>query len=69
MTDRELLKVYMQGFKDELYGREDIKFYITDSPYKSPAYKLGRLHGLASDEQTSLDYLSGEQIIKMIKDI
>lgn len=67
MTDKEILDVYMQGFNDELDGKEDIKFYITDSPYKSPAYKLGRLNALVGDDCRSVDYLSGEEILKIIK--
>ncbi len=67
MTDKELLDVYMLGFEHELDGKEDIKFYITDSPYKSPAYKLGRLHSALGDDCRSFDYLSGDEILKIIK--
>jgi len=67
MTDEELLEVYMNGFTDELDGKEDIKFYLDDHPLKSPAYKLGKLHAAVGDDCRSVDYLSKEEIIKMIR--
>lgn len=67
MVDKELLEIYMQGFNDELDRKEDIKFYITDSPYKSSAYKLGKWHATIGDDIRSVDYLSNEEILKMIK--
>jgi len=67
MTDKELLDVYMLGWHNELEGKEDIAFYLGDHPLKSVAYYKGKSHCFLGDEQTSFDYLSGEEIIKMIK--
>lgn len=67
MTDEELLEVYMNGFTDELDSKEDIKFYLGDHPLKSKAYKLGRLDARLGDDNPNLDYRSGEEIIKMIR--
>lgn len=67
MTNEELYTNYMLGFTDELDGKEDIKFYLSDHPLKSPAYKLGRLHAVIGDDCRSVDYLSREEIIKMIR--
>lgn len=67
MTDEKLIELYMLGFEHELEGEEDIKFYLGDHPLKSPAYKLGKLHAAVGDDCRSVDYLSREEIIKMIR--
>jgi len=67
MEDEKLIELYMNGFTDELEGKEDIKFYLGDHPLKSPAYKLGRLDAYWGDDNPNLDYRSKEEIIKMIR--
>jgi len=66
MTDEELLEVYMNGFTDELDGKEDIKFYLGDHKLKSKAYYAGRADAFYGDDNPNLDYRSNEEIIKMI---
>nr|DAI89642.1 MAG TPA: hypothetical protein [Caudoviricetes sp.] len=67
MRDEELLEVYMIGYQDELYGRENMKFYLGDHKLKSRAYYMGRAHYCIPEKQTSLDYASEEEIIKWIR--
>ena len=54
----------MKGFRDELDGS-------TGTPpdgLGTSAYKLGALHAVIGDDVKSVDYLSDEEIVKMIKD-
>lgn len=67
MTDNELLEVYMIGFNEELEGKENMRFYLSDHKLKSKAYYLGRSHAFLGDEQTKFDYLSNEEITKIIR--
>lgn len=59
-VDDLLLKVYMQGFKDELKGK-DIHLQLLR------AYELGRTDAIIGDDVRSVDYQSNEEILKRIK--
>lgn len=65
--DNIILNYYMLGFKDELRGTSTI--VPDDNPIYSKAYNLGAFHAIAGDDQTSLDYLTGEEILERIKNI
>lgn len=62
--DKELLKWYMKGFKDELNGTSTVE---SDNPLENKAYKLGALHAEIGDDVRSVDYLSEEEILYIIK--
>lgn len=59
-VDRLLLKVYMQGFKDELKGKDFHSQLLR-------AYNLGRTDAIIGDDVRSVDYQSNEEILKRIK--
>ncbi len=65
-NDLMLLEYYMLGFRDELYGSSTIIDDI-NNPLHLKAYNLGTFHAIAGDDQTSLDYLTGEEILERIK--
>ena len=52
------------GFSDELDDVLSIKF---NSELENRAYNLGRVHAIVGDDVKSVDYLSDEEIIKLIK--
>jgi hypothetical protein len=62
--DEELLTCYMKGFKDELYGTST---EVYDVELKNRAYRLGAQHAIIGDDVRSVDYLTNEEILKMIK--
>ena len=62
ITDKSLLELYTQGFEDELDG----KFTLKEDAEKR-AYDLGRLHALVGDNARSVDYLTEEEILNLIK--
>ncbi len=61
-----LLEYYMLGFRDELYGSSTIIDDI-NNPLHLKAYNLGVFHAITGDDQTSLDYLTDEEILERIK--
>ena len=63
-TDENLLKWYMKGFNDELWGTSTVE---SDSPLEMKAYRLGADHALMGDEISSIDKLTNYQILKLIK--
>lgn len=62
MTDRQLLKEYYAGFIDSLYNKID-KIREIDNK----AYRLGNLHAVIGDDVKSLDSLTQEEILKILK--
>lgn len=64
VSDDELMGCYMHGFMDELDNNQDYDF---GSPIKNKAYNMGRGHALVGDDCRSVDYLSKEEIINMIR--
>lgn len=64
VSDEELLGCYMHGFMDELDNNQDYDF---GSPIKNKAYNMGRGHALLGEDCRSVDYLSKEEIINMIR--
>ena len=65
VNDEELLKVYMDGFDDELWSR-DYRAY--DHAMKDHAYIMGRGDAVIGDDVASFDEQSNEDILKRIKD-
>lgn len=60
--DKELLEWYIQGFKDELLEED------RNVPKEfDRAYRLGQSHAIIGDDCRSVDYLSNEEILKLIK--
>jgi len=64
VSDEELMSCYIHGFMDELDNNQDYDF---DSPIKNRAYNIGRAHAFVGDDVRSVDYLSREEIINMIR--
>ena len=64
VTDKSLLKWYMKGFNDELHGTSSI---VSDNELENEAYSLGASHAIIGDDVRSVDYLSNEKILKLIK--
>ena len=60
-TDERLLELYRLGFSDELNGVDQ------SEKYSSSAYSLGQMHAIVGDEITSIDQLTNEEILELIK--
>lgn len=63
-SDIVILEYYMKGFKDELRGTSTV---MPDSSVLKTAYRLGAEHAIIGDGVQSLDLLTNEEILKMIK--
>lgn len=61
MNREDKLDLYMEGFNDELYNK------ISQEKMKIKAYRLGSLHAIIGDDVRSVDNLSDEEILKLIK--
>lgn len=66
MTDENILKVYLQGFKDELNS----VFYNSkvNQNLDGKAYNLGGLHAIVGDDVASIRNLSNVQILEIIRE-
>ena len=62
--DEELLKWYIKGFHDELWSDVTPE---SDIELENKAYKLGRIHSSVGDDCRSVDYLTDEEILDLIK--
>ena len=62
--DEELLKWYIKGFHDELWSGVTPE---SDIELENKAYKLGRIHAIVGDDCRSVDYLTDEEILDLIK--
>lgn len=68
MAENEyLLDVYKKGFSDELKGVFDGAWHQMDNIRIIRAYNLGISHALIGDDVRLVDYLSDEEILKMIR--
>lgn len=63
MSDNEIMFWYMKGFNDELYGTTS----TIDDELSLKAYNLGATHAIVGDDIRSVDYLTNEEILNMIK--
>jgi len=61
-----LLKWYMKGFNDERRGTSTVE---SDNRIDMVAYHLGAQHAIISDDVSSIDKLSNEEIIDVIEDM
>jgi hypothetical protein len=64
VTNKELLKIYMQGFNDELNSKTSANQY---DDLKQRAYNLGRIDAIAGDDVSSVDLQSKEEILDKIR--
>lgn len=64
MTDKDLLDWYMKGFHDELWGSTTTE---ADEYLNNIAYQLGSQHAIIGDDVSSIDLLTNEEILSMIK--
>jgi hypothetical protein len=62
-TDKTLLGYYMKGFDDELRGTSS----VVPEGELLKAYSLGVLHAIVGDDVRNVDYLSEEEILKLIR--
>jgi hypothetical protein len=62
--DQELLRTYMLGFNDGLYGKVAEPWAVE---ILSKAYQIGYADALIGDDVMSSDYESNESILKRIK--
>lgn len=65
MTDENILKVYLQGFNDELNSVFDNS--KVNKNLDGKAYNLGGLHAMVGDDVSSIRNLSDKQILEIIK--
>jgi hypothetical protein len=66
-TDKELLKIYMVGFNDEL-ARDYLTNHKTyNVPIEHNAYIIGRADAIIGDDVSSSDEQSDEEILERIK--
>jgi hypothetical protein len=65
MTDKDILKIYMEGFNDELLDKLDSR--KINSNLDGKAYVMGSFDALHGDDVRSVDYQSDEEILKRIK--
>lgn len=63
--DQELLNIYMEGFYDELDGDFDEDKYYGQLQEKS--YLLGKDHAIIGDDVSSIDKLTDEEVLNIIK--
>ena len=64
VSDEELLGCYMHGFMDELDNNDN---YVFDLPIKNRAYNIGRSHAFLGDDCRSVNYLSNQEIINLLR--
>ena len=62
--NENLLTYYMYGFKDELNGTTTVE---SDYELENVAYKLGAQHAIMGDDLRDFDYLTYDEILKLIK--
>lgn len=65
LTDENILKVYMRGFTDELDGT--FCNAKVNPNIDGRAYNIGSLHAQVGDDVSSVDNLSDQEILKIIK--
>lgn len=65
MTDKDILRIYMDGFNDELDGKFDNS--KVNPNIDGRAYNLGSLHAIVGDDYRYVDNLSDKQILEILK--
>lgn len=65
MQDKDILKIYKEGFNDELNGRFDQS--KVNPNIDGRAYNLGSLHCIVGDDCRSVDNLSDKQILEILR--
>lgn len=65
MKDKDILRIYMEGFNDELDGKFDQS--KVNPNIDGRAYNLGSLHAIVGDDCKSVDNLSNEQILEILR--
>lgn len=65
MTDENILKIYMEGFNNELAGTFDDN--RINSNLDGRAYLIGSADALAGDDVRYVDHQSDEGILKRIR--
>jgi len=63
IKETELLYYYFRGWKDELY---ETTTTVPLDVLITKAYNTGANHAILGDEVKSIDYLSDEEILKII---
>lgn len=63
-TDKNLLKWYMNGFN---HRPTEPKLTTFDSILEKKAYELGICHYIVGDDCESVDYLTADEILDLIK--
>jgi hypothetical protein len=63
ITDEYLLKCYVKGFRNELHGERHEEH---EEALAKKAYQLGCDHAIMGDNDPNIDYLSNDEILKMI---
>jgi hypothetical protein len=66
MIDDDILKIYMRGFNDCFTGIDNQAEYT--SILEKRAYQLGWSHSLIGDDVRSVDYLTDDEILQLIKE-
>ena len=64
ISDNNLIKWYKKGFSDELNGTTSIE---SDNKIENKAYNIGATHAIIGDDVKSVDYLSNDEILEIIK--
>lgn len=64
--DKELLRIYMLGFCDELDSKPKLKY---DDIFEQRAYDNGRFDAYYGDDVSSIDEQTHEQILNKIKNV
>lgn len=67
ITDERLLLLYLKGFRDELRGKYT-DYWALDDDLEIKAYNMGCDHAHIGDDVSSVDDLSDEVIVKMIRE-
>lgn len=69
MKDKELMKIYMRGFNDELYGNRLNDSNILKNKLSARVYQTGRIDAIIGDDLPGWDNQSNDDILKRIKSI
>jgi hypothetical protein len=62
--DREILTWYFYGFNDELKSSTN---RISNIEINNIAYKVGFMHARLGDDMPTIDYMTDEETLKIIK--
>lgn len=68
ISDNRLLEVYMIGFKDCPDNNDMSSNYLHES-LERKAYNLGWDHYIIGDDVSSIDFMSNNEILRLIKSV